>query len=382
MYRIVPSLLLALAVTCPTVAAAAATTPMTTVSGQGRGLHALPRNASQPTAGGAPPTKANPHLSLPTWEVLATTSAVPHLSSPEGLAIDQRGSSVQKWMYVVDTGNDRIVKLGTAGHYLGSWGSQGTGPGQFQQPKGIALDRHGDVYVADTGNNRIQKFGARGRFLIQWGTKGSGPGQFDLPTAVAVGGSGNVFVTDRANSRIEKFSPFGRLLAVWPVSVPTSFNPPGFGPRGPYAVAVDTRGNLYTAVDTGQCSGGHCVMDYILLQIRSSSGKLLQSLVGGNPYGQYSSQPVPGVTGQGPWWQIGALTVDSRGHLFLAEWNPQDQASVTELGSAARLLGQWEILAPSGERGWPAQGIALDPRGNVYLADTLTNRVLKLVFQP
>lgn len=32
--------------------------------------------------------------------------------------------------------------------------------------------------------------------------------------------------------------------------------------------------------------------------------------------------------------------------------------------------------------GWPSQGIALDPRGNVYLADTLANRVLKLVFQP
>jgi DNA-binding beta-propeller fold protein YncE len=281
-------------------------------------------------------------------------------------------------MYVVDSGNDRVLKLGTGGRYLGSWGRQGTGPGQFQQPTGIAVDRQGDLYVADTGNNRIQKFGAQGQLLGQWGTKGSGPGQFDDPTAVAVGGSGNVFVADRINSRIEKFSPSGGLLAIWPVSLPPMSNPTGFGPTGPYALALDLRGNVYVAVDTGQCSGGHCVMDYIVLQTLSPSGQVIRSVVGGNPYGP--SQP-GGAAGQGPWWQIGALTVDPRAHLFLAEWNPSDLASVTELSPTLKLIGQWELPKPSGAAGWPPEGIALDPRGNVYVADTLANRVLKLAFQ-
>jgi sugar lactone lactonase YvrE len=99
--------------------------------------------------------------------------------------------------------------------------------------------------------------------------------------------------------------------------------------------------------------------------------------VGGNPYGPYE---YGGTTVQGPWWQIGALTVDAHGHLFLAEWNPEDQASVTELSSTATRIGQWKLPPPSGTKGWPPQGIALDPRGNVYVADTLANRVLKLVF--
>jgi DNA-binding beta-propeller fold protein YncE len=330
-------------------------------------------------AAAVPLTVAGGHSRLPRWQVLVNGSTTPHLSRPAGLAIDRRGRSVQKWMYLVDTGNDRIIKLGTRGYYLGSWGSRGTGPGQFEQPLGIAVDRNGDVYVADTGSNRIQKFGAQGRFLAQWGTKGTGPGQFDDPTAVAVGGSGNVFIADRVNKRIEKFSPSGQLLAIWPVSIPTSSNPTGFGPSGPYALAVDARGDVYAAVDTGQCSGGHCVMDYIILETFSPSGQVIRSVVGGNPYGPYA---YGGAMKQGPWWQIGALAVDPHGHLFLAEWNPENQSSVTELSSIAKEIGRWELPAPSGEGGWPPQGLALDPRGNVSVANTPANQVLELVFHP
>jgi hypothetical protein len=121
-------------------------------------------------------------------------------------------------------------------------------------------------------------------------------------------------------------------------------------------------------------------MDYILLETLSPTGKVVRAVVGSNPYGRYSYQPVPGISGEGPWWQIGALTVDRHDRLFLAEWNPEDQASVTELSATAKPLGRWELPGPSGRRGWPPQGIALDPRGNVYVADTLANRVLKLAF--
>jgi tripartite motif-containing protein 71 len=41
---------------------------------------------------------------------------------------------------------------------LTTWGSEGSGDGQFGEPGGIAVDGAGNVYVADTGNNRVQKF--------------------------------------------------------------------------------------------------------------------------------------------------------------------------------------------------------------------------------
>ena len=77
------------------------------------------------------------------------------------------------------------------------------------------MDTSGNVYVANTSNDRIQKFDANGRFLTTWGSQGSGDGQFDEPGGVAVGADGAVYVADTVNHRIQKFSSDGALLAVW-----------------------------------------------------------------------------------------------------------------------------------------------------------------------
>jgi DNA-binding beta-propeller fold protein YncE len=62
-------------------------------------------------------------------------------------------------VYVVDLGNCRIQVFTGGGVYLTRWGTVGTGPGQFLNPIGVAVDRGGHVYVADTNNERIQVFG-------------------------------------------------------------------------------------------------------------------------------------------------------------------------------------------------------------------------------
>ena len=61
---------------------------------------------------------------------------------------------------------------------------------------GVAVDGSGNVFVADQLNNRIQVFDNTGTFLTTWGSLGSGDGQFNDPAGVAVDGSGNVFVAD------------------------------------------------------------------------------------------------------------------------------------------------------------------------------------------
>ncbi len=72
--------------------------------------------------------------------------------SPTGIAVG--GGNV----YVVDQGYARIQKFDSVGTFLTTWGSQGTGEGQFNTPVGIAVDASGNVYVADANNHRIQKF--------------------------------------------------------------------------------------------------------------------------------------------------------------------------------------------------------------------------------
>ena len=66
-------------------------------------------------------------------------------------------------MYVTDSNNHRVQKFDPNGVFVGAWGSQGSGDGQFNFPKGISVYRLsgasvGYVFVVDSGNNRIQKF--------------------------------------------------------------------------------------------------------------------------------------------------------------------------------------------------------------------------------
>jgi len=73
-----------------------------------------------------------------------------------------------------DTPNHRIQRSSATGTFLGAWGSQGTGDGQFDSPRGVAVAPDGTVYVADSRNSRIQRFSATGTFLGTWGSPGSG----------------------------------------------------------------------------------------------------------------------------------------------------------------------------------------------------------------
>jgi len=110
-----------------------------------------------------------------------------HFDRPTKVAVAPDGT-----FYVSDGyRNSRVVAFGRDGHFLFAWGSKGSGPGEFDLPHGIALDRRGRVYVADRGNARVQIFDRAGRFLTEW--KGSGYGR---PFDVAVAGDGSVVLAD------------------------------------------------------------------------------------------------------------------------------------------------------------------------------------------
>ena len=88
----------------------------------------------------------------------------------------------------------------------------GGGNRRFRNPRGIALDRAGNVYVADTGNHRVQVFSDDGAFLRKWGSMGSGDAQFSSPDGIALDIVGNVYVADTGNDRVQVFSPTGEFL--------------------------------------------------------------------------------------------------------------------------------------------------------------------------
>lgn len=99
---------------------------------------------------------------------------------------------------------------------LGEAGQAGCDKGHFDGPTDMAFLPSGDVFISDGyGNRRVVHFDREGRFVKAWGEEGTGPGQFALPHGIAIDSQGRLYVADRNNARIQVFDTAGKLLAVW-----------------------------------------------------------------------------------------------------------------------------------------------------------------------
>jgi DNA-binding beta-propeller fold protein YncE len=93
--------------------------------------------------------------------------------------------------------------------------------GLFRQPTDVAWDSAGNTYITDGYvNSRVAKYDKHGEWVTSWGERGAGPGQFNTPHSIAVDRADNVFVGDRGNHRVQVFDTNGRFLRMFSVDVP------------------------------------------------------------------------------------------------------------------------------------------------------------------
>ena len=93
--------------------------------------------------------------------------------------------------------------------------------GLFRQPTDVAWDSKGNIYITDGYiNSRVAKFDKNGDWVKQWGTKGNGPGQFNLPHSIAIDRNDNIYVGDRSNRRVQVFDTEGKFLRQFTIDVP------------------------------------------------------------------------------------------------------------------------------------------------------------------
>ena len=244
---------------------------------------------------------------------------------------------------------------------LGVTGQPGTGPGQFNFPRAVAVDADGNVYVADSGNNRIVVFGPDGGFLREWGSTckldtgegcaNGGVGQFNEPWGIAVGADGSVYVSDTWNHRIQKFTNDGQFVTAWGTfgSTGGELGQEGllYGPR---AVVVGLDGNV-SVMDTGNKRA----------QVFTPEGQFVTQWGGGGVVEGRFDEPV-------------GLAQDADGRWFVADtWNRRIQ----RFSSAFEYEANWPV------NGWSSQSVVNKPsiavdseRGTLYAVDPENFRVL------
>jgi 6-bladed beta-propeller len=133
----------------------------------------------------------------------------------------QNPYDAEKHVWLIDDGAHAIYKFSNDGKKLvmtvGTPMTPGNDQTHFNRPTDIAWLPDGTFFVSDGYvNTRVVKFDKDGRFLMTWGTKGNGPGQFDLPHSIDIDRNRRVYVADRSNSRIQIFDENGQYLDQWP----------------------------------------------------------------------------------------------------------------------------------------------------------------------
>ncbi len=272
---------------------------------------------------------------------------------------------------VWDLGAVRPVEAGPADPYADGWrdvaarqvfGAQGSGPGEFQAPHGIAVGPEGFVYVVDAGNHRVQKLTRDGEFVAAWGqyssfeSEAGAPQGFNDPWDVAVAPAAgaaveSIYVADTWNHRIQKLDAEGTLITAWGMFGQYAPGDAGgasafYGPRG---VAVGPDGSVYVT-DTGNKR----------VQVFDAEGAFLRQWGGGGVIEGYLDEPV-------------GIAVGPDGSIYVADtWNQRVQV----FDAAGNFLRQWPIA------GWDAglseekPYLAVDGQGYVYVTDPGHYRVL------
>ncbi|HYH53720.1 MAG TPA: 6-bladed beta-propeller [Solirubrobacterales bacterium] len=213
----------------------------------------------------------------------------------------------------------------------------GSGPGQCDDPEGIAVDNTlNRVYVADRNNNRVNVFDEAGTFISSFGSLGSGPGELTVPQQVAVDDDptspnfGDVYVTD-AIPRVQRYSSTGAFEATVGAGILNWSNP---------QIAVIPGGDLYV-IDSAEPGVGFDIDRQV--KIFDTAGVLIGS----------------STIGPGLFYDA---TVDSTGVVYVSRERPDGTILVEKYETSEPTA----TLLDSFDPGIDTFSLAVDSADNLY----------------
>jgi len=305
------------------------------------------------------------------------------------IAVDGSGrlySAVGTRVCRIDSGGTTTVVAGTGiSGYSGDGGAATAA--KLSNANHLAFDNLGNMFIADGGNGTIRKVNSAGIISTVAGTGTTGyTGDGGPATAANIRATtvcpdvfGNIYIADITAHRVRKVSASGTITTV------AGNGTAGYsGDGGPataasldhytetnnWGMAADNAGNLYI-------SAGH---NY---RVRKVSPAGIITTYAGN--GATGSAGIGGPATAANVYYPQGLTMDASGNLYIAEWQNCVLAVVNSGGILNTVAGNYTISfsgdgGPATAAGMNAvSDVALDPYGNIYIADCHNSRVRKII---
>lgn len=298
------------------------------------------------------------------------TNGVARFSNPQGLCVDASGN-----VFVADTGNLVIRRVSPSG--LVSTVTNGLA--RFPMPRDVAADKAGNLFVADNDSQVISVIAAKGGVSVRagcasrhGGTDGAaGVARFSRPCGIAVDAQGWLTVADNFNQTLRRVSPAG-VVTTLAGRVGAMGGTDGSGTNAtffwPSGLARDGAGNVYVAD-----AGNHTVR-------KVTPAGAVSTLAGSAG----ASGSADGAGGQARFSGPSDVACDLGGNAYVADRGNHvirrvsPSGAVTTLAGAAGKSGRADGVGEAARFNNPS-GVAVDALGNVYVADTGSQTVRKIV---
>jgi sugar lactone lactonase YvrE len=272
-----------------------------------------------------------------------TLPANANFGGTSGVAFNSKGN-----IFVIHRGPMPLMEFDPEGNFV-----RGFGDGLFDRPHGLRIDAEDNIWATDVAGHVVYRFNPAGRLEMVLGCKNR-PGEwhdyghlrlFNEPNEAVVGPSGDLFVLQghgKGESLVLKFDRDGNFIKTW--------GRKGKGPGEfdlPHSLVFDAQGLLYIA---DRNNGRIQVFDADGTYIRESAHP-------GTPCGLF-------------------MTADQ--HIWLAHGHTGEVMKLDLQGNVVGTMagaGQGKALGRYGE----AHYIAVSPRDEIFVADTLNYRVQKYV---
>jgi sugar lactone lactonase YvrE len=296
---------------------------------------------------------SNPALLIPqeapALDYVAVADPIPvpagvNMGASSSVAFDAKGH-----LFVLSRGAQPLTEFDENGKFIRAFGD-----GLFTRSHGVRIDKDGNIWATDVGAHTVMKLSPQGQVLLTLGTKGKA-GEwneaaqmrlFNEPNDIVFGANGDFFVTQghtpgagKGDPRVLKFDKNGNFIKTWggKGTEPGKFDVA-------HGIAIDAKGMLWVTDRENQ-----------RLQIFDQDGKFIKEL-------KYAGLPCSLDIGRQYIYMVNGFA----GQVLRMDLDGKVLAAVGKPGNGVGEFGE-------------AHFVAVSPKGEIYVADSVNRAVQKFV---